>query len=199
MRKGTEVGRAELAHRATGAKLDPERAALVVIDVQEAFRKAIPVFDDVAAATGVLIDGAKAIGIPIVATEQYPKGLGHLVPEVADHLPDDVVPIEKLCFSAAEADGFDLGDRDQVLVCGIETHVCVNQTVLDLLAAGLDVHVAEDAVGSRSKQNWKLGLHKVEQAGAVLTSVETALFELVRQSGTDQFKRVQKLILEFAP
>jgi nicotinamidase-related amidase len=77
--------------------------------------------------------------------------------------------------------------------------VCVNQTVLDLLARGVDVHVAEDAVGSRSKQNWQLGLHKVERAGATLTSIETALFELVRRAGTDEFKRVQKLILEYAP
>ena len=199
MRRGTEVGRAELAHRVSGAKLDPERAALVVIDVQDAFRKAVPVFDHVASATATLVEGAKAIGIPVVATEQYPKGLGHTVPEVAEHLPEGVKPIEKVCFSAVEADGFDLGGADQAIVCGIETHVCVNQTVLDLLARGVDVHVAEDAVGSRSKQNWQLGLHKVERAGATLTSVETALFELVGRAGTDEFKRVQKLILEYAP
>jgi nicotinamidase-related amidase len=199
VRKGTEVGRAELAHRLAGAKLDPERAALVVIDVQEAFRKAVPVFDRVASATATLVEGAKAVGIPVVATEQYPKGLGHTVPEVAEHLPEGVKPIEKVVFSAPEADGFDLGGADQALVCGIETHVCVNQTALDLLAQGIDVHVVQDAVGSRSKQNWELGLHKVERAGATLTSVETALFELVRRAGTDEFKRIQKLILEYAP
>jgi nicotinamidase-related amidase len=180
-------------------KLDPDRTALVVIDVQEAFRKAVPVFEDVARASGTLVEGAKAVGIPVIATEQYPKGLGHTVPEVAEHLPEGAAPIEKVCFSAAEADGFDLGGRDQALVCGIETHVCVNQTVLDLLAEGVQVHVAEDAVGSRAKSNWRLGLHKVEQAGAVLTSVETALFELVGRAGTDEFKQVQKLILEYAP
>ena len=195
----TEVGRSELAHRAVGSKLDAGRAALVVIDVQEAFRKAVPAFDDVATAAGVLVEGAKAVGIPIAITEQYPKGLGHTVPEVAQHLPGGVEPVEKLVFSAVEAEGFDLGDRDQALVCGIETHVCVNQTVLDLLAGGVDVHVAEDAVGSRTKQNWQLGLHKVERVGATLTSVETALFELVGRAGTDEFKRVQKLILEWAP
>jgi nicotinamidase-related amidase len=199
VRTGTEVGRAELAHRVMGAKLDPERAALVVIDVQEAFRKAIPVFDQVAEAVGVLVEGTNAVGIPIAITEQYPSGLGHTVPEVAEHLPAGAQPIEKVVFSAAEADGFDLEGRDQALVCGVETHVCVNQTVLDLLGRGIDVHVAEDAVGSRSKQNWELGLHKVEHAGAVLTSVETALFELVRRAGTDEFKRVQQLILEWAP
>jgi nicotinamidase-related amidase len=181
------------------AKLDPGRAALVVVDIQEAFRKALPEFDRVAAASGTLIDGAKVVGIPIVVTEQYPKGLGHTVPEVAERLPEGLEPIEKMVFSAAEAEGFDLRGRDQALVCGIETHVCVNQSVLDMLDEGVEVHVARDAVGSRSAENWELGLHKVEQAGAVLTSVETALFELVRQSGTDQFKQVQKLILEFAP
>lgn len=183
----------------SGPKLDPGRAALVVIDVQEAFRKALPEFDSVAAATATLVEGAKAVGIPIVVTEQYPQGLGRTVAEVADHLPDDVEPIEKVVFSAAAADGFDLAGRDQALVCGIETHVCVNQSVLDLLDRRLEVHVVQDAVGSRSEENKQLGLHKVEQAGAVLTSVETALFELVGRAGTDDFKRVQKLILEFAP
>ncbi len=180
-------------------KLDADRAALVVIDVQEAFRKALPDFDDVTKGTAALIEGAKAVGIPIVVTEQYPKGLGSTVPEVAEHLPDDLEPIEKVVFSAAEADGFDLDGRDQALVCGIETHVCVNQSVLDLLDRDVEVHVARDAVGSRSAENKELGLHKVEQAGAVLTSVETALFELVRQAGTDDFKQVQKVVLEYAP
>jgi nicotinamidase-related amidase len=180
-------------------KLDADRAALVVIDVQEAFRKALPDFDGVTKGTAALIDGARAVGIPIVVTEQYPKGLGETVPEVAEHLPDDLEPIEKVVFSAAEADGFDLDGRDQALVCGIETHVCVNQSVLDLLDRDVEVHVARDAVGSRSAENKELGLHKVEQAGAVLTSVETALFELVRQAGTDDFKRVQKVVLEYAP
>jgi nicotinamidase-related amidase len=180
-------------------KLDPRRAALVVVDVQEAFRKALPSFGDVVRATGALIGGAEAVGIPIRITEQYPQGLGHTVPEVAEKLPDGVRPIEKVVFSAAEAEGFDLDGRDQALVCGIETHVCVNQTVLDLLEGGVQVHVAADAVGSRSEENRELGLHKMERAGAVVTSVETALFELVGRAGTDQFKQVQKLVLQYAP
>jgi nicotinamidase-related amidase len=180
--------------------LDRERTALVVIDVQEAFRKALPEeFPRVTSAVGTLIAGAEAIGIPIRVTEQYPKGLGHTVPEVSETLPTGVEPIEKLCFSAAEAEGFDLSGRDQALVCGVETHVCVNQTVLDLLDRGVEVQVAEDAVGSRFAQNKRIGLQKMERAGAVLTSVETALFELLGEAGTDEFKRVQKLILEYAP
>jgi nicotinamidase-related amidase len=180
-------------------KLDADRAALVVIDVQEAFRKAIPDFERIAKATATLIEGAEAIGIPVLITEQYPKGLGETVPEVAEHLPEGARPVEKVVFSAAEAEGFDLEGRDQALVCGIETHVCVNQTALDLLADGIDVQVAEDAVGSRTDENKRVGLHKMERAGAEITSVETALFELLGRAGTDEFKEIQKLILDYAP
>ena len=176
-------------------RLDRERAALVVVDVQEAFRRAVPDFERTAQATATLIRGAEAIGIPVKITEQYPRGLGETVPEVAEHLPAGTEPLEKVCFSAAEAEGFELGGRDQVLVGGIETHVCVNQTVLDLLGGGAEVHVAEDAVASRTAENKRVGLHKMEHAGAVLTSVETALFELLGRAGTDEFKAVQKLIL----
>jgi nicotinamidase-related amidase len=176
------------------AKLDRERAALVVVDVQEAFRKALPDFDAVAAGIATLIEGAKEIGIPVVVTEQYPQGLGETVPEVAGHLPDAASPLEKVRFSAAEAEGFDLDGRDQALVCGIEAHVCVNQTVLDLLGDGVETHVATDAVGSRTRENRELGLHKMERAGAVLTSVETALFELLGGSDAPEFKRVQALV-----
>jgi nicotinamidase-related amidase len=181
------------------SKLERDRTALVVVDVQEGFRKAIPDFERIAKATATLVKGAEALGIPVLVTEQYPKGLGETAAEVSEHLPDNSAPIEKVVFSAAEAEGFDLSDRDQALVCGIETHVCVNQTVLDLLADGRDVQVAEDAVGSRTEENRRVGLHKMERAGATLTSVETALFELLGRAGTDEFKAIQKLILEFAP
>jgi nicotinamidase-related amidase len=180
-------------------KLDPERAALVVIDVQEGFRRAIPDFERIAKAVATLIEGAEAIGIPMVISEQYPKGLGETVPEVSEHLPEGTQPLDKVVFSAAEVEGFDLGGRDQVLLCGVETHVCVNQTALDLLATGVDVQVAEDAVGSRTEKNKQVGLHKMERAGAEITSVETALFELLGRAGTDEFKRVQKLILDYVP
>jgi nicotinamidase-related amidase len=179
--------------------LDPERTALVVIDVQEAFRKALPEFDSVVGGVATLIRGAEAVGVPVVITEQYPKGLGATVPEVAEHLPAGTEPLEKLCFSATDADGFDLGSRDQAVVCGIEAHVCVHQTVMGLLGQGIEVHVPRDAVGSRFDANKEVGVERAEEAGAVPTSVETALFELVGRAGTDQFKAVQKLILEFAP
>jgi nicotinamidase-related amidase len=183
----------------TRAKLDRERAALVVIDIQEAFRKAVPSFDDVARGASALIRGAEATGVPIIVTEQYPKGLGRTVSEVADVLPHDLEPIEKVCFSAPEAEGFDLGGRNQALVCGIEAHVCVNQTVLDLLDDGVEVHVAIDAVGSRFAQSKEVGIEKARRAGAVITNVETALFELVGRAGTDEFKEIQRVVLDYAP
>jgi nicotinamidase-related amidase len=180
-------------------KLDPRRAALVVIDVQEAFRKAVPGFEQVVRACATLARGAEALDVPVVVTEQYPKGLGRTAPELAEALPEGTNPIEKVCFSASEADGFDLAGRDQALVCGIEAHVCVNQTVLDLLAGDVEVQVARDAVDSRFEQNKEIALEKLERAGAVITSVETALFELVGRAGTDEFKRVQGLVLDYAP
>jgi nicotinamidase-related amidase len=173
--------------------LDRERAALVVIDVQEAFRPAVLDFEGVTANVARLVEGAQVIGIPVVATEQYPKGLGRTVPEIADAL-NGTEPIEKTCFPASRADGFDLGGRDQVLLCGIESHVCVNQTAHDLLDQGVEVHVAQDAVTSRTAENRDLGLHKMVASGAIVTSVETALFELLGAAGSDEFKQVQALI-----
>ena len=174
--------------------LDRKRTALVVIDVQEAFAKAIERFDDIARQTAILVEGARVLGLPTVVTEQYPRGLGDTVAEVREAL-GDVPRHAKTVFSAARADGFDLAGRDQVLVCGIETHVCVSQTVHDLLAGGVEVHVAVDAVSSRTAANRDLGLRKMEKSGAILTSVETALFELLGAAGSDEFKTIQKLVM----
>ena len=169
--------------------LERERAALVVVDVQEAFRPAVQDFDEVVANARRLMEGAKILGVPVVVTEQYPKGLGRTVEELGE-----VDAVEKTCFSAARADGFDLDGRDQALVCGIESHVCVSQTAHDLLERGVEVHVARDAVSSRTAENREVGLHKMEQSGAIVTSVETALFELVGEAGSDEFKQVQGLV-----
>jgi nicotinamidase-related amidase len=178
-------------------KLDRSRAVLAVIDVQEAFRPAVLDFDEVARSTAALVQGARRMDIPVLVTEQYPKGLGRTVPEVAEHL-EGISPVEKVCFSAVDERGFHLAlrdtERDQVLLCGIESHVCVNQTAEDLLASGFEVHVVTDAVSSRTERNRDLGLHKMERSGASLTSVETALFELLRAAGTPEFKDVQRLI-----
>jgi nicotinamidase-related amidase len=175
--------------------LDRQRATLVVIDVQEAFRKAVPAFDAVAGAVATLVRGASELGVPVVVTEQYPRGLGATVPEIAGHLPESAQRLDKVRFSASEADGFDLGGRDQAIVCGIEAHVCVGQTVFDLLEAGTDVHLVADAVASRDEGDAALALRRAERAGATLTSVEAALFELLRGSDAPEFKAVQELVL----
>ena len=175
--------------------LDRARAALVVIDVQEAFAKAVEGFDALAAQTAILVRGAKTLELPVLVTEQYPRGLGETVTPVREALGDDVERLPKTVFSAVRADGFDLQGRDQALVCGIETHVCVNQTVHDLLGGGVETHVAVDAVGSRTAANRELALRKMEKSGAILTSVETALFELLGEAGNDEFKTIQKLVM----
>ncbi len=173
--------------------LERDRTAIVVVDVQEAFRPGVDRFEDVAHGAAALVQAAHIMGLPVLVTEQYPQGLGATVPEVADHLGDSQ-PLPKTVFSGASADGFDLGGRDQVLICGIETHVCVYQTAAELLSAGIEVHVAEDAVGSRSALNRDVGLRKMADLGAKATSVETSLFEMLGRAGTDEFKQVQGLV-----
>jgi nicotinamidase-related amidase len=171
--------------------LDRDRAALVVVDVQEGFRP-YESFASVADASRKLVQAARILGVPAIVSEQYPKGLGHTASEVG---LEDEQTIEKTVFSAARADGFDLGERTQAIVCGIETHVCVSQTVHDLLERGVEVHVPADAVGSRHKVDYERGLDRMEHAGAVVTTVEASLFELLARAGTPEFKSVQALIL----
>ena len=168
-----------------------DRAALVVVDVQEAFRP-YSSFAAVVESCAKLLAGARILGLPTVVTEQYPKGLGRTAPEIG---LEDERPIEKTVFSAARAEGFDLAGREQAIVCGIETHVCVSQTVHDLLGSGVEVHVPADAVGSRHELDYERGLDRLERAGAVVSTVEAALFELLERAGTPEFKAVQKLIL----
>jgi nicotinamidase-related amidase len=182
------------APRGRSRVLDRGRAALVVIDVQEAFAKAVERFEQVVVQTAILVRGARVLGVPVLVTEQYPRGLGDTVEPVREALGDDVERLPKTVFSAARAEGFDLAGRDQALVCGIETHVCVNQTVHDLLGGGVETHVAVDAVSSRTAANRELGLRKMEESGAILTSVETALFELLGEAGSEEFKTIQRLV-----
>jgi nicotinamidase-related amidase len=167
------------------------RAALVVVDVQEGFRS-YDSFAGVAQACGRLLAGARTLELRSLVSEQYPKGLGATAPEVG---VQDETRIEKVVFSAVRADGFDLEGRDQAIVCGIEAHVCVSQTVHDLLNRGIEVHVPGDAVGSRHELDYRLGLERMRRAGAVVTSVEAVLFELLERAGTPEFKEIQRLIL----
>jgi nicotinamidase-related amidase len=171
--------------------LERGRAALVVVDVQEGFRP-YAAFEDVAGGCAKLVRAAHILELPTLVSEQYPKGLGRTAPELG--LTDER-PIEKTVFSAVRADGFDLRGREQAIVCGIETHVCVSQTAHDLLDRGVEVHVPADAVGSRHAIDYERGLERLQRAGAIVTTVEAALFELLERAGTPEFKAVQKLII----
>ena len=173
------------------ALLARERTALIVVDVQQGFRPYAS-FEAVAGACATLLEAARVLGLHTLVSEQYPKGLGHSAPELG--LKDEQL-IEKTVFSAVRAEGFDLAGAEQAIVCGIETHVCVSQTVHDLLADGIEVHVPADAVGSRHQIDYECGLERMVGAGAVLSTVETALFELLERAGTPEFKAVQALII----
>ncbi len=153
-------------------------------------------FDALVARVGILVQAARLLGVPVVVTEQYPRGLGDTVAPLAEHL-DGVPRLSKTVFSAARADGFALHPRrDQVLVCGIEAHVCVSQTVCDLLEGpgGRQVHVVADAVASRTPENRAVGLAKMERAGALPTSTEAAVFEWLGAAGSDEFRAIQALV-----
>lgn len=178
--------------------LDKEQAVLVVIDVQERLCAAMDqsVLDKLTANTIILQEAAQELGIPMLATEQYVKGLGPTISCLAEKLP--TTASEKMTFSCCGDDIFmerlkGLGRR-QVIITGMETHVCVLQTILQLLEAGFTVHVVKDAVMSRKKENWQMALEYARQAGAVITSTEAAVFQLLRIAGTDAFKKLSKLL-----
>ncbi len=178
--------------------LGRDDTGLVVVDVQEGFRPVIDQFDTVVANCRILVAGFGILGAPVLVTEQYPKGLGHTVTEIAEVLPDGAPVAEKLRFSACGVEAFEdalaATGRKRWVVCGIEAHVCVNQTVHDLLARGHGVYVAGDAVSSRTVENRRLGLEKAVGAGARLTSAEMALFEMLEQAGGAEFKQISALV-----
>ncbi|HVF66206.1 MAG TPA: hydrolase [Pyrinomonadaceae bacterium] len=178
--------------------LDLSRAALAVIDVQESFRPHIEDFAGLAARVALAVNAARLLGVPVVVTEQYPKGLGRTAAEVRAALPEEFEPLEKTAFSSCGAQTFvstlEASGARQIILCGIEAHVCVNQTAHDLLARGYQVHVLTDCVSSRSAQNRQAGIDKMMRSGALPSSTELALFELMRDARHEQFKAIQKLV-----
>lgn len=178
--------------------LDAGQSALVVIDMQEAFRPSISDFAETAARIALVAHAAQLLKVPVLVTEQYPKGLGRTAGEISAVLPAAWEPIEKTAFSSCGAPEFvarlaETGAR-QVIVCGIEAHVCVNQTTHDLLARGLQVHLLTDCISARAAYNRQAALSKMQQSGAILSTTEMALFELLRDAAHEQFKAIQKLI-----
>lgn len=177
-----------------------DRTSLVVIDMQERLMNAMPelIRESVTKNAGILIESAKALGIPITVTEQYPKGLGPTVTEIKEAVGDEFKPIEKLVFSCGRSPEFKSElremNRQEVLICGIETHVCVLQTVIDLINDGYRVYIPADAVASRKELDWERGVSLIEKAGATVGTTETFLFQLLERAGTDEFKKISKLL-----
>jgi len=178
--------------------LESSKASLVVVDVQEAFRHAIVDFGDIASRIAIAVRGFQILERPVFVTEQYPKGLGRTAEEIRRALPAEFEYIEKSTFSSCGASRFEDGLRSagisQVVLCGIETHVCVNQTAHDLLNLGFDVHLLTDCVSSRFDRDKQVGLSKIFSSGVVPASVEMSLFELMRDSRHEKFKEVQSLL-----
>jgi nicotinamidase-related amidase len=182
---------AEIARR----PLEAERCALIVVDIQEKLLPPIFQKDQLLKNSQLLIRLAGILKIPALVTTQYAKGLGNTTPEIASLLPG-TQPIDKQMFSCFGSDAFCAmlkrlpGNRNTVLLCGMESHICVMQTALGALREGYIVHVASDAVSSRTEWNWKIGLDRMRAAGAVISSTEMILYELLRSSGSPAFKEL---------
>jgi nicotinamidase-related amidase len=181
----------ELARR----PLEADQCALIVVDIQEKLLPPIWEKERFVRNAQLLIRLAGILKIPTLATTQYSKGLGNTVPEIASLLPDTPT-LDKLTFSCFGSDVFCSllkrlpGPRTTVLLCGMETHICVMQTALGALRDGYLVHVACDAVSSRTEMNWRIGLERMRAAGAILSSTEMMIYELLRSSGAPAFKEL---------
>jgi len=189
------------SNEAARRPLEAGQCALIVVDIQEKLLP--PIFNKEAMVKNsqLLIRLAKVLSIPAMVTTQYSRGLGETVPDIASLLPD-VRAIDKLEFGCFGSDLFRAalkslpGNRNTVLLCGMEAHICVMQTALGALNDGYIVHIASDAVGSRAEWNWRIGLDRMRAAGAVISSTEMMMYELLRCSGTPQFKEILSHIKE---
>lgn len=171
-----------------------EQCVLVIVDVQEAFRSAIPDFALIASRIALAARTFSILDVPILVTEQYPKGLGRTAEEIVLSLPDETEYIEKSTFSAFGSKVFAEKLKSQVILCGIETHVCVMQTAIDLIEQGIEVHLLTDCVASRFEHDKQAGLARMSSSGVVSSSIEMALFELMKDSRHEKFKEIQSLI-----
>jgi len=187
----TNTDYAELARR----PLDPEQCALVVIDIQEKLLPPIFQKEQLVRNAQLLIRAAGILKIPALVSTQYVKGLGQTVPEISALLPG-TDPVDKTLFSCFGSDLFCSalrrlpGQRNTLLLCGMESHICVMQTALGALRDGYLVHIASDAVSSRTEWNWKIGLDRMRSAGAIISSTEMMIYELMRSSSSAAFKEL---------
>lgn len=177
--------------------LDKNESLLLIIDVQE---RLVSALDKrvIVSKTEILAKAAKILGVPIIATQQYSKGLGPIVSSVKQNFADNTPIIEKIAFSALKEKEFmdvlKSFNKKQIAICGIETHVCVHQTTADLLKEGFDVYVIKDACASRSKYEFKQGIERMQQNGAKISCMEIVLFEWLKSAQNPNFKEIQALI-----
>jgi len=176
--------------------ITPEETILIITDIQEKLVKAMDkeIAKSVIKNNSILIETAKLFNIPVIVTEQYPKGLGETVDEIKEVLPF-YNPIEKITFSSLGETKFEealyrYNVRKKVILTGMETHVCVWQTSIDLLKKGYTVFVPKDAVCSRKKMDWETGLDLIKSAGGIVTTTETLVFQILKKAGTNEFKKV---------
>jgi nicotinamidase-related amidase len=185
---------------ASPLRLLREQAIVLCVDVQERLSSAIPeeLLSRLRKNAAILLRGAAALQVPVLVSEQYKKGLGDTLPDLVEALPAGSRRFEKLEFSAwaaaPVAQAIVDSGRSQLIVFGMETHICVFQTVRDLCHRGYTVHVPHDAVASRDPENMRLGLVLAERAGATVTAVETVLFDLLHRAGTPEFKAISALV-----
>jgi isochorismate hydrolase len=177
--------------------LESNDSVLLIIDIQDKLAAVMKERDRVVKNNLLLIELSKMLKIPVVVTEQYPKGLGRTVPEIRAVL-SEYRPVEKMAFNCCSEPAF-LSEikkpgRKKVIITGMETHICVLQTTTGLLRDGFFPHVVQDAVCSRTKENWKTGTEFMRDAGAVVTCTETVLFQLLKVAGTEEFKAVSRMI-----
>lgn len=177
--------------------LAAENTTLILIDFQERLFAVMHDKEKLLKNTVKLIQGARVLEIPIIFTEQYPKGLGSTIPEIKEILPD-IKPVEKVCFSCTDEVAFNkaLGTlkRKQILIAGIEAHICVYQTAMALARADYEVQVVGDCVSSRDPENKSIALAKMAMAGISTTSSEMALFELLKVAQGDKFKQISSIV-----
>lgn len=177
--------------------LNRKRTALALIDMQTGFRPVLSGFDELAERMGLLVEACQLLGVPVIVTEQYPKGLGPTAEEITRRLDPETKPIEKLSYSAYGVADFDLQLRElhveQIALCGIEAHICISQTAHDLLQNGYQVHLLTDAIGSRLPHNREVAIDRLGRAGAIISSIEMALFELC-PAGTTEFRQMQQIV-----
>lgn len=176
--------------------IEKDKTAFVMIDIQDKFKPVIYEIDKVIKNTNILIKAAEILKIPLVVTEQYPKGLGKTLKEI--QLPQNQEIFDKIEFSCFGCNNFAKKIKelkvDTLVIFGIETHVCVVQTVLDALEQGYEVHVVEDAISSRTKENKKIGIERMRQSGAFIVSAEMILFQLMKKAGIEGFKEISDLV-----